>query len=179
MCTSELPTCLVKQVTKLGDRAFCAVEETHHLRCAKNQLGHPCRLSSLFLTFKSIPYTAVVARPKLGSSGSGGGVSSAPGISCVAGSSQAYVTSRSTQTSWVLGPAAARIFFSILRQYSSDQSWSTLLRRKTVTSSSCAGCGSKKLWPLGSNVRVALGEWRRIYTNLGASPGRIRSRLAG
>ena len=44
ICTSELPTCLVKQVTKLGDRAFCAVEEPHHLRCAKNQLGHPCKI---------------------------------------------------------------------------------------------------------------------------------------
>jgi len=36
ICTSELPTCLVEQVTKLGDRAFCAIEVTHHLRCEKN-----------------------------------------------------------------------------------------------------------------------------------------------
>jgi len=30
MCIGELPPCLLEQVTKLGDRAFCAVEVSHH-----------------------------------------------------------------------------------------------------------------------------------------------------
>jgi hypothetical protein len=31
MYSSELPACLIKQVTKLGDGAFLSVKETHHL----------------------------------------------------------------------------------------------------------------------------------------------------
>ena len=78
--------------------------------------------------------------------------SSAPGIFCAAGSSQANDITCSTMSSWVFGPAAARRCFSMVRQYSSAQSCSTLQRRKTDTSSELlspcrAGCGSKKFWP--------------------------------
>ena len=33
MYSSELPTCLVKQITKVGYCTLIAVEESHHLRC--------------------------------------------------------------------------------------------------------------------------------------------------
>jgi hypothetical protein len=35
MYSRELPSCLVKQVTKMGYRAFLAVEINHHLWCVK------------------------------------------------------------------------------------------------------------------------------------------------
>jgi hypothetical protein len=81
-------------------------------------------------------------------------VSPAPGISCETGSLQAHAISWSTMTSWAFGPAATRKCFSIMRQYSSAQSWRTLQTRKTEASSCCAGCGSKKLWHWEPNVGV-------------------------
>ena len=86
------------------------------------------------------------ARPQFGRRGLGGRESSAPEISCVAGSSQGHAICRSTTTSWVLGPAADRSCFKIVTQYSSAQSWRILHRRKTARSPSRGGCGSKKLW---------------------------------
>jgi hypothetical protein len=35
MHSRELPTCLVKQVMKMGNSAFLAVEQSHHLRRVK------------------------------------------------------------------------------------------------------------------------------------------------
>lgn len=144
---NKLPACLVKQVTKEGDGTFVAVVQSHHLRCGKLSVTNSSKVDFTLLTAMSKWYTIESARPKLGSRGFGGTGSSAPGISCVAGSSQASVINWSTITSCVLGLAAIRKCFSIGRQYSSAQSWSTLHRRKIATSSCCTGCGSKKLCP--------------------------------
>ncbi len=123
---SELPTSLVQQVTKIRDRAFSAIGESHHLSAHK-AIGSVFRhcLNFAPLTIKSMLYANEDARPKLGSRGFGGAGTSAPGISCVAGSSQAHSISWSTMTSFVLGPAATRRSFNMVRQYSSGQSWST------------------------------------------------------
>jgi hypothetical protein len=110
------------------------------------------RVTFCLLTMRSLAYTFEAVRPMLRSSGWGGTGSSAPKLFCAAGSSQANDITYSTTSSWVFGPAAARRCFSIVTQYSSAQSLSTLLRRKTETfsklSSSCrVSCGSKKFWP--------------------------------
>ena len=145
MYNRELPTCLVKQVTKMGYRAFLAVEISHHLWRVKTSAQVNPAFKNALPTIKSELYDIEVARPKLGSNGFGATRSSAPGISWATGSSQAHAISRSTMTSWVLGPAAARRCFSMVRQYSSAQLWSMLRRTKTDISPCCAGCGSKKL----------------------------------
>jgi|SRR6267142_2671085 len=147
MYSRELPTCLVEQVTKMGYRAFLAVEIGHHLWGVKTSAQVKPAFWYALPTIKSELYTIEVARPKFGSNGFGGTRRSAPGISCATGSSQAHAISRSMMTSWVLGPAAARRCFSMVRQYSSAQSWSIWQTTKTDISSCCAGCGSKKLWP--------------------------------
>ena len=137
----ELPASLIKQVTKIGDRAFLTIEETHHLltdaRGTRKRQREGIRIDivvrvlSFYLTRRSAQYTFETERPMLRSSGSGGTGHSAPGISCVAGSSQANSVICSRISSWVSAPAAARRCLSMVRQYSSAQLWSTLLRRKT------------------------------------------------
>ena len=142
-----------------------------------SQFGHrPIRVTVplLCLTCISTRYTPEPARPMLGSSGWGGAGSSAPGISCKAGSSQAVENTCSTRTSWVFGPAAARKCFNMVRQYSSDQSCSTLETRKMETSSCRAGCGVKKSWPCEPKSQPCRSQrWSKL-TNLGASRGQIR-----
>src|ERR1700744_2897576 len=98
------------------------------------------------LAVASVACIIEAARPQFGSRGLGGTARSAPGMSCVAGSSQAHAISRSTITRCVFGRAAVRKCFKIVTQYSFAQSWRTWDKRKTETSSSRAGCGSKKLW---------------------------------
>ena len=48
MYGGELPACLFKQITKLGDCTFLAIEITHHLRCVK-------KFSSVIRGLSSIP----------------------------------------------------------------------------------------------------------------------------
>jgi hypothetical protein len=146
--SSELPTCLIEQVTKISDRAFFSI--AHHLRWERKicqQGNHLIRVPLLFLTMMSAMYAIEAARPVLRSSGWGGTGSSAPGISCAIGSSQTVENTCSMMTSRVFRPAAARRCFSMVRQYSSAQSWNTRRMRKTETSSCRAGCGSKKSRP--------------------------------
>lgn len=129
----------------------------------------------------SVLYAIEPARPMLGSSGFGGTGISAPGISCTAGSSHTQAMIWSSMTSCVLGPAAARRCFSMVRQYSSDQSWMILQRKKTATSSSCAACGLKKSWALRTEHRQCLQpnpggtvvEGKKL-TYFGASRGQTR-----
>jgi len=123
MYRDELPTSLVQQVTEIRDRAFFAVIESHHLSARKDSSSvfrHSLSLS--LLTMTSVLYAMEDARPKLQSSGFGGTGTSAPGISCVAGSSQTHAINWSTMTSCVFGPAATRKCFNMVRQYSSGQS---------------------------------------------------------
>ena len=50
MYTSELPARLVEQVTKMGDRAFLAIKETHHLLTGgarKKKSGQPYHYCSI------------------------------------------------------------------------------------------------------------------------------------
>jgi hypothetical protein len=171
MYSNELPTRLVEQVTKIGDRTLLTIEETHHLSAReiekKEKSGQSSSSSlSLFefrfcpLTWRSVMYAVWAAQPMFRSNGWGGTGSSAPGTSCTAGSSHTNEIIISTTTSWVLGPAAARRCLSMVRQYSSAQSWSTLLRRKTETpsklSSVChVGCGSKKFCPFKNPKAVS------------------------
>jgi hypothetical protein len=159
MYSNELPTRLIEQVTKIGDRTLLTIEQTHHLSAReiekKGKKVGSVLSSSQFefrfcpLTRMSVWYANWAVWPMFRSNGWGGAGSSAPGTSCAAGSSHTHEINISTTTSWVLGPAAARRCLSMGRQYSSAQSWSTLLRRKTETpsefSSLChVGCGSKK-----------------------------------
>jgi hypothetical protein len=120
------------------------------------------------LTKRSVLYAVRAAQPMFRSNGWGGTGSSAPGISCAAGSSHTNKIINSTTTSWVLGPAAARRCLSMVRQYSSDQSWSTLLRRKTETPSGLSslchiGCGSKKLCAFETPKVVSPNQDVEIY----------------
>lgn len=113
-------------------------------------------------------YAVWAAQPMFRSNGWGGTESSAPGISCAAGSSHTNEIIISTMTSWVLGPAAARRCLSMVRQYSSAQSWSTLLRRKTETPSklsslSHVGCGSKKFCPFENPKVVSPNQDVEVY----------------
>ena len=147
MHSDELPTSLVQKLAKVSDRTFLSVVISHHLSRKRRQLSSfVAILVSRLLTMTSVLYAIADARPKLGSRGEGGVGISAPGISCVAGSSHTQAISCSAMTSCVLGPAAARRCFSTVRQYSSAQSWRTLQRRKTETLSCCEGCGLKKSW---------------------------------
>ena len=145
MHSDELPTTLVQKVAKVGDRAFLSVVKSHHLSRKSSVLLSQFLVLRL-LTMTSVLYAIADARPKLGSRGLGGMGTSAPGISRVAGSSHAQAISCSAMTSCVLGPAATRRCFSTVRQYSSAQSWRTLQRRNTETSSCCEGCAVKKSW---------------------------------
>ena len=147
--SNQFPPCLFEQVTEIGERAFLAIKKTHHLGWKRKikSAYHLIGASFHFLTSMSTRYTIEPARPKLRSRGWGGAESSAPWISRAAGSSQTVEYTCSTRTSWVFCPAAARRCFSMVRQYSSDQSCSTLETRKTETSSCRAGCGVKKSWP--------------------------------
>jgi hypothetical protein len=120
MYSDELPASPVQQVAKIRDRALLAVGEPHHL-CAvaikrKGLSAWQCYIILPLLTMTSVLYAIDDARPKLGSSGLCGTGTSAPGISCVAGSSQAQAISCSTMMSWVLGAAPTRRCFSMERQ---------------------------------------------------------------
>jgi hypothetical protein len=167
MYGNELPTNLPQHVAKISDCALLTVGEYHHLHATtkkKEMSGKPYRRNiehRILLTMISVLYDIEDARPKFGSRGLGGTGTSAPGISCVAGSSHAQAINWSTMTSWVLGPAATRRCFIMARQYSSALSCIIPWTRKTETSSCCAGCGSKKLWPFETRRQCAALRRRR------------------
>ena len=98
--SNEFPPCLIEQVTKIGDCALFAIIEGHHLWRERQtcQLSH-FLIQVPLLTELSIRYTNEAARPMLRRSGLGGTGSSAPGISCAAGSPQTVENTCSAMTS--------------------------------------------------------------------------------
>jgi hypothetical protein len=59
MYSNELPTRLIEQVTKIGDRTLLTIEETHHLsECElekKEKSGQTCHRHSLSSVFGLLP----------------------------------------------------------------------------------------------------------------------------
>jgi hypothetical protein len=59
MYSNELPTRLIEQVTKIGDRTLLGIEETHHLSASeiekKEKSGQSCHRHSLSSVFVLLP----------------------------------------------------------------------------------------------------------------------------
>src|SRR6266404_5140956 len=85
----KLPACLVEQVAQSRYDAFLPVEQTHHLRRVHQPSVHTSISTLGELTIASKICPSARARPQFGSKGLGGAGSTAPGMSCMAGSSQA------------------------------------------------------------------------------------------
>lgn len=53
MHSSELPTCLIEQVAKIGDRAFLAIMVAHHLLAVAKKVSSGYHLAYFFRTIRS------------------------------------------------------------------------------------------------------------------------------